>query len=126
VNAILQCVVLDCADDEELAGFYHSLLGGEVNRPDRRWALGGGWSTLHLSGGLVLCFQRVADFQAPRWPDPHYPQQSHLDLGVPDLTAAGDEALAAGATLLDDSHTAWHVYADPAGHPFCLVREAAH
>jgi hypothetical protein len=125
VKATLQCVVLDCADDEELARFYHALLGGEVNRPDRRWSLGGGWSTLHLPGGLVLCFQRVADHQPPRWPDPRYPQQSHLDLGVTDLDAAHEEALAAGAVLLDDSARGWRVYADPAGHPFCLVRESA-
>ena len=123
MTAFLQCVVLDCPDDEELARFYHALLGGEVNRPDRRWSLGDGWSTLHLPAGFVLCFQRVADYQAPRWPDPQYPQQSHLDLGVPDLAVAGREALAAGATLLDDSQSSWHVYADPAGHPFCLVRE---
>jgi catechol 2,3-dioxygenase-like lactoylglutathione lyase family enzyme len=125
VNATLQCVVLDCADDEELARFYHVLLGGEVNRPDRRWSLGGGWSTLHLPGGFVLCFQRVADHQPPRWPDPRYPQQSHLDLGVTDLDAAHEEVLAAGAVLLDDSARGWRVYADPAGHPFCLVRESA-
>jgi hypothetical protein len=124
VKAILQCVVLDCSDDEVLARFYHALLGGEVNRPDRRWSLGGGWSTLHLPSGFVLCFQRVADHRPPRWPDPAYPQQSHLDLGVADLDAAHEEALAAGAVLLSDAG-GWRVYADPAGHPFCLVREAA-
>ena len=121
----LQCVVLDCPDDEKLARFYHALLGGEVNRPDRRWGLGGGWSTLHLPGGFVLCFQRVEGYQPPRWPDPRYPQQSHLDFGVSDLAAAHEEALAAGAVLLDDSARGWRVYADPAGHPFCLVRESA-
>jgi glyoxalase superfamily protein len=124
VNATLQCVVLDCADDEVLARFYARLLGGEVDRPDPRWSLGDGWSTLHLPTGLVLCFQRVADHRPPRWPDPEHPQQSHLDIGVADLATANAEALAAGATLADGSRRGWHVYADPAGHPFCLVREA--
>jgi catechol 2,3-dioxygenase-like lactoylglutathione lyase family enzyme len=124
VNATLQCVVLDCADDVELARFYHALLGGEVNRPDRRWSLEDGWSTLHLPGGFVLCFQRVPDHRPPRWPDPAHPQQSHLDLGVTDLEAARASAEAAGATLLDEQG-GWVVLADPAGHPFCLVRESS-
>lgn len=122
----LQCVVLDCADDLELARFYQALLGGEVNRPDRRWGVGGGWSTLHAANGAVLCFQRVADHRPPRWPDPAHPQQSHLDIGVRDLGAAHEAVLAAGATVLDlgDGRRGWRIYADPAGHPFCVVREA--
>lgn len=122
----LQCVVLDCADDLELARFYEALLGGEVNRPDRRWALGGGWSTLHAPNGTVLCFQQVARHRPPQWPDPARPQQFHLDIGVRDLADAQEKVLAAGATLLDegDGKRGWRIYADRAGHPFCLVREA--
>lgn len=121
----LQCVVLDCADVVELARFYQSLLGGVVNRPDPRWSLSDGWATLHTDGGFVLAFQRVADHRPPRWPDPAHPQQFHLDLAVDDLAQAQDEALALGATLLDASGgtRGWRVFADPAGHPFCLVRE---
>lgn len=121
MTVTLQCVVLDCQDDEGLARFYQALLGGEVNRLDRRWTTGDGWSTLHLPDGFVLCFQRVADHRAPRWPDPAYPQQAHLDFGVTDLASAHETALAAGATLLAES--GWRVYADPAGHPFCLLPE---
>jgi hypothetical protein len=124
VIADLQCVVLDCADPGHLAEFYRSLLGGTVNQPDRRWALGDDWATLHSPSGLVLAFQRVADYRPPRWPDPARPQQFHLDFGVADLDRAQREVLAAGATLLDGGSTtrSWRVYADPAGHPFCLVR----
>jgi hypothetical protein len=123
----LQCVVLDCADDVVLARFYQALLGGEVNRPDRRWSLEDGWSTLHLDSGQVLCFQRVADHRPPRWPDPAYPQQSHVDIGVTELAAAHDAVVAAGARVLDTGagERGWRIYADPAGHPFCLVREQA-
>ncbi|WP_327371139.1 VOC family protein [Streptomyces sp. NBC_01217] len=121
----LQCLVLDCSDPVGLARFYHRLLGGEVNRPDPRWALGDDWATLHTEAGLVLAFQRVADHRPPRWPDPAHPQQFHLDFGVPDLDEAQERAVAAGATVLDDgagSGRSWRIYADPAGHPFCLVR----
>ncbi|MFF9473667.1 VOC family protein [Streptomyces roseolus] len=121
----LQCVVLDCPDVMELARFYASLLGGEVNRPDRRWSLDDDWATVHGEGGVVLAFQRVAEHRPPRWPDPAHPQQFHLDLGVADLERADAEVLALGATLLDggDGKRGWRVYADPAGHPFCLVRD---
>jgi len=119
----LQCVVLDCPDDVELSTFYQALAGGTRNRPDRRWSLELGWSTLHLDGGLVLCFQRVADYVPPAWPDPARPQQFHLDFGVPNLKEAHERALSVGATVLDATNKGWHVYADPANHPFCLVKE---
>nr|WP_132119319.1 VOC family protein [Actinocrispum wychmicini] len=115
----LQCVVLDCPDVMELARFYQVLLGGEVNRPDPRWSTGRGWATLHTETG-VLCFQRAKDYQAPQWPDPAYPQQFHLDIEVPDLAEARERVEAMGGTLLRKA--GWLVMADPAGHPFCLLR----
>jgi catechol 2,3-dioxygenase-like lactoylglutathione lyase family enzyme len=127
VIADLECVVLDCADPRALADFYQAILGGAVNRPDPRWSLDPDWSTLHTPSGPVLAFQRVADHRPPRWPEPAHPQQFHLDFGVPDLDAAQERVLALGATLLDagTSKRSWRVYADPAGHPFCLVRRRA-
>jgi hypothetical protein len=49
----------------------------------------------------------------------------HLDLWVDDLAAAHAEVMALGAELLQaapdlDAEEGWQVYADPAGHPFCL------
>ncbi|MFF3669705.1 VOC family protein [Microtetraspora malaysiensis] len=121
--AELQCVVLDCPDPLQLAEFYRSLLGGTVNKQDRRWALNDNWSTLHTPHGLVLAFQRASDYRPPQWPDPSRPQQFHLDFGVPDLDQAQAQVLAWGATVLDEGSDGrcWRIYADPAGHPFCLV-----
>jgi Glyoxalase-like domain len=62
----LQCVVLDCSDVLELAGFYQALLGGSVNQAGPRWAVSDNFSTLHTSAGLVLAFQRVPDYRPPR------------------------------------------------------------
>ncbi|MFE5730066.1 VOC family protein [Streptomyces sp. NPDC056528] len=122
--ADFQCLVLDCPEPRALAEFYRAVLGGEVDRPDRRWSLDEDWSTLHTPGDLVLCFQGVPDHRPPTWPDPERPQQSHLDFGVPDLDTAHAQVLTHGATLLDagEHGRSWRVYADPAGHPFCLVR----
>jgi Glyoxalase-like domain len=125
VIAKFQCVVLDCADVRELSGFYLSLLGGTLNLPDPRWSLGDHWATLHTGSGLVLAFQRVGDHQPPQWPDPAHAQQFHLDLAAEDLDKAQEQVLKLGATLLDagDGKRGWRIYADPAGHPFCIVRE---
>jgi hypothetical protein len=61
----------------------------------------------------------------PDWPDGVPQQQIHLDLWVDDFEAAHDEVMALGATLLQgaedtDDADNFQVYADPAGHPFCL------
>ena len=123
--AKLQCVVLDSADVGQLSRFYLSLLGGVLNQPDPRWSVDDGWATLHTSSGLVLAFQRVDDHRPPQWPDPARPQQFHLDLGVKDLDQAHEQIQGLGATLLDagGGERSWRIYADPAGHPFCLVRD---
>lgn len=123
--ADLQCVVLDCPEPVVLAEFYRALLGGTVDQPDPRWSVDEAWATLHTPTGLVLAFQRSADYRPPRWPDPAHPQQFHLDLGVADLDRAHEQVLAIGATALDGGaeQQTWRGYADPVGHPFCLVRQ---
>lgn len=123
--AEMQCVVLDCPDPEALARFYGSLLGGTVNQPDRRWSVDEDWATLHAPSGQILAFQRVHDYRPPQWPDPARPQQFHLDLAVGDLAAAHQATTALGARPLTEPSEGenWRVYADPAGHPFCLVED---
>jgi catechol 2,3-dioxygenase-like lactoylglutathione lyase family enzyme len=117
----LQCVVLDCPDVLELAQFYQALLGGVVNQPDPRWTVDSAFSTLHADSGLVLAFQRTDDYRRPRWPDAAYPQQFHLDVEVADLDQAEAQVLGLGGGLLHVDPRGWRVFADPAGHPFCLL-----
>jgi hypothetical protein len=118
--ATLECVVLDCPDPRELAAFYWSLLGGTINQPDPRWAVGDRWATLHTPTGQVLAFQAVDLYVPPRWPDPAHPQHFHLDFHVDALEQAHQSVLSLGGRLLKSAR-GWRVYADPAGHPFCLV-----
>jgi catechol 2,3-dioxygenase-like lactoylglutathione lyase family enzyme len=107
-------VVLDCPDPAELARFYARLLdwpAPEVE-DDNSW--------VRLCGpGVRMSFQRADDYRPPTWPDPERPQMFHLDLNVDDLPAAHERALALGARHLDTQRS-FRVYADPAGHPFCL------
>ncbi|GAA4664707.1 MULTISPECIES: VOC family protein [Amycolatopsis] len=110
-------VALDCPDPRELAEFYGALLEWS----DLDAAEDGHWVELSGPGGVTLAFQRVEDYRPPEWPGQDVPQQLHLDLDVTDLAAGQERALRLGAKLLDDSHEGFHVFADPVGHPFCLV-----
>jgi catechol-2,3-dioxygenase len=112
-------VVLDCADPVALASFYQGVLGGEVSQD------GDGWVDLAV-GEHRLSFQKVDDHQPPTWPDGH-PQQFHLDLTVEEYDGPHALVTSLGATPLDpvepppsQGARTWRVYADPAGHPFCL------
>jgi predicted enzyme related to lactoylglutathione lyase len=115
----LGTVVLDCPDPLGLAAFYAAVVGGKVSAVS---ADGDDWVDLVREDGSNLSFQQAPQLRAPRWPDPERPQQFHLDITVDDLDAAQEEVLALGAALLDDGagQRSWRVFADPAGHPFCL------
>jgi predicted enzyme related to lactoylglutathione lyase len=113
----LGVVALDCPDPVALAGFYRAVL--EWDAPEV--AEDGHWVTLaNPQGGAGIAFQRVPDYRPPAWPSAENPQQLHLDLNVTDLEAAHERVLGLGAKLLDDAPKTFRVYADPAGHPFCL------
>ncbi|NBH07533.1 MULTISPECIES: VOC family protein [Amycolatopsis] len=113
----LGVVALDCPDPVALAGFYRAVL--EWDAPEV--AEDGHWVTLaNPLGGAGIAFQRVPDHRPPSWPSAENPQQLHLDLNVTDLEAAHERVLGLGAKLLDDAPKTFRVYADPAGHPFCL------
>jgi len=105
-------VVIDCQDPAALANFYAAVLGLPVTYRSDDWVVVAANDT---SSGLA--FQLAPANPRPTWPDPSVPQQFHLDIMVEDVTAAGDRVQALGAVKLDGEN----VYADPAGHPFCLI-----
>ena len=131
---VLRQVVLDCPDPRLLAEFYRELLGltyrpGDEppgdGEPDAR---GRDWLVLRDPDGRPqLAFQHVAGLPRATWPEGPFPQMLHLDLTVTtpaELDAQHARAGALGARLLldrsDDPDEPLRVYADPAGHPFCL------
>jgi catechol-2,3-dioxygenase len=108
-------VMLDCPDAKALSAFYAELLGKPVTYE------ADGMAMIGDDGGHPVMFQQVAEYTPPRWPDPAYPQQFHLDVTVDDINSAEQAALAIGATRLPGDGENWRVYADPADKPFCLV-----
>ncbi|MCW2743378.1 MAG: putative enzyme related to lactoylglutathione lyase [Blastococcus sp.] len=114
----LYAVTVDAPDASALARFYADLLELEI-------AYDGPEGALVAGGPTSLMVQQISGYQAPRWPDPARPQQAHLDILVDDLDAGEARALAVGATRLDGGGSTFRVFADPAGHPFCLTAEAA-
>ncbi|HTJ33763.1 MAG TPA: VOC family protein [Dactylosporangium sp.] len=115
----LMGVMLDCPDASQLAAFYSHLLGKPVTYD------AGGVAMIGEEGARPVLFQQVADYSAPRWPDPAYPQQLHLDLLVEDLDEGEAAAVALGATKMPSNGTTFRVFTDPAGKPFCLCLNPA-
>ena len=66
--------------------------------------------------------QLAPDHVPPGWPKGTPPQQIHLDLWVEDFPSAHERVMDLGAMVLKRVEHAdnFQVYADPAGHPFCL------
>ncbi|MFB8025541.1 VOC family protein [Streptomyces sp. NPDC056465] len=120
--ATYSLVALDCPDPPSLAAFYQAVLGGEIRKYDEDWY------DLYVPGGARIAFQRAADHRPPEWPrGDRNSQQEHLDFDVTDIEDAQTQVLALGATALDlddqGGERTFRVYADPAGHPFCLCWE---
>jgi catechol-2,3-dioxygenase len=122
-------VVLDAEDARGLAEFYRELFGlqyeagRQATDPD-----GDDWLVLHTADGRrLLAFQRVDSLAAATWPTGPRPQQLHLDFSVPDRAELDRQDVRArkiGARLLqdrsEDQDEPLRIYADPAGHPFCI------
>lgn len=109
-------VVFDCFSPRSLATFYQQLLRDHTrvqDAPDRVVIAGDD------PDQPMLAFQR-AQVPAPRWPDPAYPQQIHLDFDVAGSEPAQELAVRLGAIRLPDLGGSCPVFADPAAHPFCL------
>jgi predicted enzyme related to lactoylglutathione lyase len=114
-----QVVVLDAADLPSVSRFWAGVLGGSVDAEDD-WHM-----VLDREGTPRIGVQLAPNHVPPAWPDGDQQQQVHLDLWVTDLEAAHDEVIGLGATLLQEApdltaEEGFQVYADPAGHPFCL------
>ena len=123
MNIAHQVVVFDAADLASESRFWAGVIGGTVDAEDD-------WHMVMVDGQPRIGVQLAPNHVRPDWPNgpdsqDGTPQQMHLDLWVDDPTTAHDLVMSLGATLLKESEAAdtpdtFQVYADPAGHPFCL------
>src|SRR5205823_8803174 len=111
-----QVVVFDAADLAAESSFWAGMLDGAVDAEDD-------WHTVSVDGQWRIGVQLAPEHVPPGWPDGSPQQQIHLDLWVDDIESAHEEVMALGAKLLkaaEPDGEPFQVYADPAGHPFCL------
>lgn len=118
MRMVRQVIVFDAADLHAESAFWSGILDGHVLSDDA-WH-----SVIDARGEWLVGVQHAPNHVPPAWPDGN-PQQVHLDLHVEDPHAAHEQAIALGATLLQaapdlDADEGHQVYADPAGHPFCI------
>jgi hypothetical protein len=112
-------IVFDAPDLEVESNFWAKVLGGQVLR-DERWH-----SVIDNTGQWRIGIQLNPTHKQPVWPHGDQQQQIHLDLHVEDSLQSHEELLRLGARVLlkaEDiyAESGFQVYADPAGHPFCM------
>ncbi len=105
-----------CPDPKQLGEFYRDLAGLPLHEQDGFYYLGD-------DNGLMIFLQQVEGYIAPTWPTQERGQQMHFDLMVADMDAAQAYAIDLGAKLVNDEQDSFHVFLDPAGHPFCLCKQ---
>jgi predicted enzyme related to lactoylglutathione lyase len=114
-----QVVVFDAADLTAESSFWAGVLGGTVDPEDD-------WHMVLIDGAPKVGVQLAPNHVPPDWPDGVPEQQIHLDLWVEvgEVAAAHDQVMSLGAKVLkqteDTKREGFQVYADPAGHPFCI------
>ena len=119
MDLISHVVVFDAADVAAVSAFWAAMLDGSVVDEDPQFHC-----VIDSQGNWLVGVQRAPDHVPPDWPDGE-PQQLHIDFHVTDPAERHRRAIDLGARLLQDapnpeSDQGHRVYADPAGHPFCL------
>jgi hypothetical protein len=113
---------MEAPDPSALAAFYSQLLEWPVAHEEPGVAI-----VKPPQDAIYMVFQLAEDYVPPVWPPVAGEQRAmmHLDIEVEDLETAVADAVALGARLADSQpQDNVRVLLDPAGHPFCLCREA--
>ncbi|MFZ4719068.1 MAG: VOC family protein [Ilumatobacteraceae bacterium] len=119
MGIIRRVVVFDAADLAPESAFWAGMLDGRVLADDDFH------NVFDAEDRWVIGVQLAPDHVPPHWPDGDPKLQLHLDLHADDFPALHDKALSLGARVLQPAadltvEEGFQVYADPAGHPFCI------
>jgi hypothetical protein len=119
MELIRRVIVFDAADVETESAFWVGMLDGNVAGDDEFHCV------FDVTGAWCIGVQLAPNHVPPQWPGGAQQQQIHLDLHAADHRSAHGEAIKLGARLLQpaedlDAEEGHQVYADPAGHPFCI------
>ncbi|SDS54375.1 hypothetical protein SAMN04488543_1932 [Friedmanniella luteola] len=114
----LHHLVFDTPDPLRDARFWSAVLDQPVTYASADWVV-----VAPREDHSGLAFQLALDHHPPVWGDPSRPQQAHHDVMVDDLAEAERRVEALGGRRLESG--AGSVWADPAGHPFCLIPRPA-
>lgn len=105
-------VVFDCTDPAVLAQFWARVLGGQPAMRDDSWHF------VDVPGFFRLAFQRVPEGKS-------FKNRLHLDVAVPSIDVAVEQAVELGATVVGNRHSdaagSFQVLLDPEGNEWCLV-----
>lgn len=111
-------IVFDAKDLDKESTFWVGLVGGMVLK-EENWH-----SLIDESGEWRMGFQLNPTHEKPEWPNGEQQQQIHLDLHTNTPEEMHEKILSLGGTLLQaaelNAEEGFQVYADPAGHPFCV------
>ena len=113
---------IEAPDPGVLARFYSELLDWPIGHEEPGTAI-----VAAAPEGPYFVFQQSDGFRPPVWPPAESDQRPmmHFDFQVEDLDEAVTEAVALGAGLaMHQPQENVRVLFDPAGHPFCLGRDA--
>jgi hypothetical protein len=117
MRPVRSVVVFDAADLHAESAFWAAVMEGHVFEDETFH------SVVDSAGEWRIGVQLAPQHTPPDWPD-GAPQQVHVDFHVEDPVGAHKQVMSLGARLLrpDDlnSEEGHQVYADPAGHPFCI------
>ena len=109
----LHHAVFDTAEPIRDAQFWSALLGWPITYTSPDWVVVS--LSDHHSG---MAFQLAPDHESPQRGDPARQQQVHFDVMVDSVASAEKRVEQLGARPLAAAGSVW---ADPSGHPFCLI-----